>query len=73
MKIKRILNYFDETREASGHSVDPVLRKSAVVAIVQNPFVGNYVEDLSLLTAESEAVGREICAIAWRCSRRIFQ
>jgi hypothetical protein len=64
MKIKRILTFFDETREASGHAVEPVLRKSAAVAIVQNPFAGKYVEDLSLLTKESEAVGREICAIA---------
>ena len=64
MKIKRILTFFDEIREASGRAAEPVLRKSAAVAIVQNPFAGKYVEDLSLLTKESEAVGREICAIA---------
>ena len=40
------------------------LRKSAAVAIVQNPFAGKYVEDLSPLTTASEAIGREICAIA---------
>lgn len=64
MKIKRILTFFDEIREAGGRAAEPVLRKSAAVAIVQNPFAGQYVEDLSLLTKESEAVGREICAIA---------
>ncbi len=64
MKIRRMLTFFDEIREASGHPVHPVLRKSAAAAIVQNPFAGKYVEDLSLLTKESEAVGREICAIA---------
>ncbi|HEU5017605.1 MAG TPA: amino acid synthesis family protein [Pseudolabrys sp.] len=64
MKIKRILTFFDEAREESGRTTDPVLRKSAAVAIVHNPFAGKYVEDLSPLTQASEAIGREICAIA---------
>ncbi|MDI3469991.1 MAG: hypothetical protein OJF62_002054 [Pseudolabrys sp.] len=64
MKIKRILTFFDETREASGKPTEPVLRKCAVAAIVQNPFASRYVEDLSLLRKESESIGREICAIA---------
>lgn len=64
MKIKRILTFFDETREENGRATDPVLRKSAAVAIVHNPFAGKYVEDLSPLTQASEAIGRELCAIA---------
>jgi hypothetical protein len=64
MKIKRILTFFDETREENGRTTDPVLRKSAAVAIVHNPFAGKYVEDLSPLTQASEAIGRELCAIA---------
>lgn len=64
MKIKRILTFLDETREAGGRPTEPVLRKCAAAAIVQNPFAGRYVEDLSLLTKESEAIGRELCAIA---------
>lgn len=64
MEIKRILTFVDEVRTESGRRTDPPLRKSAVAAIVQNPFAGKYVEDLSPLTAASEAIGREICAIA---------
>ena len=64
MKIKRILTFVDEVRSKSGRRADPPLRKSAVVAIVQNPFAGRYVEDLSPLTVASEPIGREICAIA---------
>ncbi len=64
MKIQRILTFFDEIRNAAGHHAEPPLRKSAAVAIVQNPFAGRYVEDLSPLVTASEAVGREICAIA---------
>src|SRR5271155_1088167 len=64
MEIKRILTFTDEVRAEAGRRTDPPLRKSAVVAIVHNPFAGRYVEDLSPLTAASDAIGREICAIA---------
>jgi hypothetical protein len=64
MKIKRILTFFDEVREESGRPTEPALRKSVAVAVVQNPFAGKYVEDLSPLTMASESIGREICAIA---------
>ena len=64
MEIKRILTFVDEVRSEAGRRADPPLRKSAAVAIVQNPFAGKYVEDLSPLTVASEAIGREICAIA---------
>lgn len=66
MKIKRVLTFLDEIRIADGRAVAPVLRKAAAVAILDNPFAGRFVEDLSPLTAASEAVGREICAIAVR-------
>jgi hypothetical protein len=64
--IKRLLTFLDETRTADGRDVVPPLRKVAVVGIIDNPFAGRFVEDLSPLTRASEAVGREICAIAVR-------
>lgn len=64
MEIKRILTFADELRAEAGRRSEPPLRKSAVVAIVHNPFAGRYAEDLSPLTAASEVIGREICAIA---------
>jgi hypothetical protein len=64
MEIKRILTFFDEVRSEAGRRTEPPLRKAAAVAIVRNPFAGRYVEDLWPLTAASEAVGKEICAIA---------
>ena len=54
MEIKRILTFVDEVRAEAGRRSEPPLRKSAVVAIVQNPFAGRYAEDLSPLTAASE-------------------
>jgi len=64
MKIKRVLTFLDETRSDAGHDVTPRLRKAAAVAILDNPYAGRFEKDLSPLTKASEAVGREICAIA---------
>jgi Amino acid synthesis len=64
MKIKRVLTFLDEVRSDAGHDVSPPLRKAAAVAVLDNPFAGRFEKDLSLLTQASEAVGREICAIA---------
>jgi hypothetical protein len=64
MDIKRILSFVDEVRSEAGRRTEPPLRKCAVVAIVQNPFAGRYVEDLAPLMQASEAIGREISAIA---------
>src|ERR1700723_4627130 len=66
MDIKRILSFVDEVRSEAGRRTEPPLRKAAVVAIVQSPFAGRYVEDLSALTQASEAIGREISALAVR-------
>ena len=66
MPIKRVFTFFDETRRADGREVVPPLRRAAAVAIIDNPFAGRFVEDLSPLTRASEAIGREICAIAVR-------
>jgi len=64
MRIKRILTFADELRGEAGRPTEPPLRKAAAAAVVQNPFAGRYVDDLSPLVQASEAIGREICAIA---------
>lgn len=64
MQIKRVLTFADELRSEAGRPTEPPLRKAAAVAIVQNPFAGQYIDDLSPLVTASEAIGREICAIA---------
>ena len=64
MRIKRVLTFLDEIRSEAGRDVLPRLRKAAAVAIFDNPFAGRFTADLSPLTKASEAVGREICAIA---------
>jgi hypothetical protein len=66
MEIRRILTFFEEVRIDAGRPVSPPLRKAAAVAIVGNPFAGRFEQDLSALTAASEAIGREISEIAVR-------
>jgi hypothetical protein len=64
MQIRRVMTFFDEVRSEAGRVTNPPLRKSVAIAVVENPFAGRFVEDLSGLTKASEAIGREICAIA---------
>jgi hypothetical protein len=64
MQIKRTLTFFDEVAVEAGQSVEPPLRKVAVVAVIDNPFAGRFERDLGALTRASEDVGRHICKIA---------
>lgn len=64
MKIKRVLTFVDEVRSEAGRDVSPPLRKAAAVAVVDNPYAGRFEPDLAPLTKASEAIGREICALA---------
>lgn len=64
MQIRRTLTYFDEIVSEAGQSVDPPLRKVAVVAIIDNPFAGRFERDLGSLTKASAAIGERICKLA---------
>ncbi|WP_157100236.1 amino acid synthesis family protein [Rhodoplanes sp. Z2-YC6860] len=64
MQIKRTLAFVDEVAQEAGQRVEPVLRKVAVVAVLDNPFAGRYERDLSSLTAASAAVGKHISSLA---------
>ncbi len=56
-KIRKIVTFVEETRSEMGRSVDPPTRKAAVVAVIENPFSGRYVDDLSDLIAVGEELG----------------
>src|SRR5258707_11072703 len=64
MQIKRTLTFVDEVAQEAGQRVEPVLRKVAVVAVVDNPFAGRFEPDLSLLTEASAAIGRHVSGLA---------
>src|SRR5436190_11919423 len=64
MQIKRTLAFVDEVGIEAGQTVNPPLRKVAVVAIIDNPFAGRFENDLSPLTKGSEEIGRHISKLA---------
>src|SRR5215813_5480347 len=64
MLIKRLLSFVDEVGVEAGQTVDPPLRKVAVVAIIDNPFAGRFERDLKPLTDASFEIGQKICNLA---------
>lgn len=48
-EIRKIAVFLEETHTEMGRSISPPTRKAAAVAVIRNPFAGEYVEDLSLL------------------------
>jgi hypothetical protein len=64
VKVRKIITLVDEARMEAGRPGEPVLRKVAAVAVVQNPFAGRYETDLSSLIEASAALGKEVSEIA---------
>lgn len=56
-KIRKIATWVEETRIEIGREIDPPTRKSVAVAVIENPFAGEYVEDLSELMQIGEELG----------------
>ena len=57
LKIRKTMMIVEETEREMGRAVAPVLRKVAAIAVVENPFAGRYVEDLSPLIEAGEVLG----------------
>ena len=56
-KIRKLLTFVEETRSEMGRDVNPPTRRAAVAAVIENPFAGKYVEDLSELMDIGEELG----------------
>src|SRR5579863_8128998 len=56
-KIRKLLTIVEETRFEMDHPVEPPTRRAAAIAVIQNPFAGRYVEDLSELIDIGEELG----------------
>ncbi len=48
-RIRKTLVSVEETCREAGQSIDPPTRKAVAVAVIANPYAGEFVEDLSLL------------------------
>ena len=60
--IRKIALNIEETHQEMGKSVFPATRKAGAVAVIENPFAGTYVEDLSDLME----IGAELGALLGR-------
>jgi Amino acid synthesis len=56
-RIRKVVTFLEETRSEMGHVVDPPVRRAAAVAVIENPFAGKYVGDLSELMTIGEELG----------------
>ncbi len=56
-KIRKIVTFVEETSTEMGQKVDPPARRAAAVAVIENPFAGKYVDDLTELMAIGEELG----------------
>jgi hypothetical protein len=62
--IRKLITVVEETTMEGGRSVTPPTRRAAAIAVIENPFAGRYVEDLSPLSAIGEELGELLAARA---------
>ena len=55
--IRKIVTVVEETHLEMGQKIAPPTRRAAAIAVIENPFAGRYVEDLSPLIAIGEELG----------------
>jgi hypothetical protein len=56
-KIRKIVTFVEETRTEMDKTINPPTRRAAAAAVIENPFAGKYVEDLSELMEIGEELG----------------
>jgi hypothetical protein len=57
IKIRKILTFVEETHLEMDRRISPPTRRAAAAAVIENPFAGKYVEDLSTLMSMGEELG----------------
>ncbi|MBN9472773.1 MAG: hypothetical protein ABS43_09930 [Bordetella sp. SCN 67-23] len=62
LKVRRWQAIVEEKLEEAGRPADESLRKAAIVAFVENPYAGRYVEDLSPMIEASPELGARMAA-----------
>ena len=64
LNIRRTFTLIDDKRVEAGRHAETPLRKVAVIYLLENPYIGRYVEDLSPLIQASEGLGRQMAQTA---------
>ena len=56
-KIRKIVVFLEETHTEMGQPVQPPARRAAAAAVIENPYAGKYVQDLTELAEIGEELG----------------
>jgi len=64
MEVRKYLTIVEETAMEGGRKVDPPTRKAAAIAVIKNPFAGEYVENLEDLVEVGGALGEKLTKMA---------
>ena len=57
VSIRKIVTVVEETLQEGGRTVSPPTRRAAAIAVIANPYAGQYVEDLAALMDIGEELG----------------
>jgi hypothetical protein len=60
MKVRKYIDLIEEIRMENGKPVNPPTKKAAAIAIIKNPFVDKFMEDLEPLTDIGDILGEEL-------------
>jgi hypothetical protein len=66
MDVRKYVDLIEEIRLENGKPVDPPARKAAAIAIIKNPFVDTFEENLDPLTEIGDFLGEELSRRALR-------
>ena len=56
-KIRKIVSFIDEIHQEMGKPINPPTRRVAAVAVIENPYAGQYHDDLEALMVIGEELG----------------
>jgi hypothetical protein len=58
--VRKIVVFVDETIVEMGQAINPPTRRAVACAVIENPFAGSFVKDLSLLTEIGVELGEKL-------------
>ena len=56
-RIRKLATFVEETHMEMGRTIDPPTRRAAAVAVIDNPYAGEFVDDLTELMEIGEELG----------------
>lgn len=60
MDLRKYVDLVETLHMENGQAVSPPIRRAAALAVISNPFAGQYVKDLEVLTDIGDRLGEEL-------------